>query len=172
MAKDAQAQADNQKGDQPRGDQPGDSEARGDDTRPGGAGGRGMDEKLLADDPKNRLKTAELQLERFEKNRYNKDVQEELGYDQAQYDRFLESYREMVSRQRERVAAADEQPKTPAGPPTITVGGSGKVEARGTPAGTIGSVGPSAAPPGFADATRRFGEEAARLRRGAPPPGN
>ena len=151
-------------------DAPPDSEPRGDDIRPGGAGARGMPEKLLEDDPKNRLKTAELQLERFEKNRYNKELQNRLGFTPEEYERFLESYRAMVERQRQQLAAqpqpATEQPKQPAGPATLKVGGGEKVEIRpdANPP-TVGSTGPSQAPPGFAEAQKRFAEEAAKLRR-------
>ena len=43
----------------------------------------------MEDDPRNRAKTAQLQLEEFEKNRYNNDLHERLGWKPGEYEEFL-----------------------------------------------------------------------------------
>ncbi len=127
------------------------------------------------DDPKNRLKSAELQLQQLEKARYNKALQEKLGYTPEQYEEFLKSYGEAVNRQRTDVGKQELQPnptKPATGPATLKVGeGSGnkKAETRtdGT-TGTVGGVGPGTAAPGYAEAQRKFAEEAAKLKKSEP----
>jgi len=138
--------------------------------KPTGGAAPGQDGKPHEDNPANRLKTAELQLQQFEKNKHNKELLEKLGYTEAEYDRFLKGYRDMVGRQRDEVEkqAVGAAPK-PAGPADLKVGeGSGnkKLETRpdGTNAGS-GSGTPGTAPPGYSEAQRKFAEEAAKLRK-------
>ena len=117
----------------------------------------------MKDDPKNRAKSAELQLEQFEKNRFNKDLQERLGMSQDDYDRFLGDFRKEVDRLKQ---DATEPEKADVPPPTTTptnVGSGGKVEARpNATTGPAGATGAAFAAPGFADALKKFQEDAAK----------
>jgi len=118
-------------------------------------------------DPKNKLKSAQLQLEDFEKNRYNKDLQDKLGWTQQQYDEFLKAQAERVKQLEAEQAKLDkearEQPPS-AAEPTIKAGGSSKVDSNPTTLGS-GATGTGAvfAPPGFEDAKKRFAEEMRKL---------
>jgi hypothetical protein len=142
------------------------------DFRIGGQGSRGQEGSLHQDDPKNRLKTAELQLQQFEKNRHNSELQKQLGWTQQEYDRFLAEQQKRIAQMRDEVAKRELQgtEPQPTGPATLKVGeGSGgrKLETRpdGT-AGTVSGSGPGTAPAGYTDAQRKFAEEAAKLRKG------
>jgi collagen type III alpha len=142
------------------------------DFRVGGEGSRGQEGSLHQDDPRNRLKTAELQLKSFEENRHNKELQNKLGWTQEEYDRFLAEQQKRVAQMRDEVARQERQgvEPQPTGPPTLRVGeGSGnrKLETRsdGTTT-TSGGAGPGTAPAGYSEAQRRFAEEAAKLRKG------
>jgi hypothetical protein len=111
------------------------------------------------EDPKNRLKTAELNLEEFEKNRYNKALQDKKGWSQAEYDRFLKEYDDYVKRLRSEVARdADKTFVPPSDPsaPRFRPGDAGKVEGGTGPGGPAGVGGPAAAPPGFEGAREKF----------------
>jgi hypothetical protein len=145
---------------------------------PPGAKGRGDDERFregggvtpknagpMADDPRNRAKSAELTLDQFEKNRHNRDLQQRLGWTQEEYDRFLEDYRREVERLRRDAAEADVNPPTPptAPPRPDNINAGGKID--GSPNATSGAArvgGPAFAPPGYSDALRRFQEGAAK----------
>jgi hypothetical protein len=138
--------------------------------RPGPAGG-GMEGQPLEDDPRNRLKSAELQLKNFKENRDNTDLQNRLGYTPEQYEQFRKGYEEMVGRLRQEVDQLTGKPEgpKPAGPATQQVGeGSGGKKFSPRADGTTGSTtaaGPGTAPPGYSDAQRRFAEEAAKRRK-------
>lgn len=111
------------------------------------------------DDPKNRLKTAELNLEEFEKNRYNKALQDKQGWSQAEYDKFLNDYDDYVKRLREEVKNGAYKPAAPAtdpGAPLFRPGDAGKVESLPGTGGPATSAGPAAAPPGFENAREKF----------------
>jgi hypothetical protein len=117
----------------------------------------------MKDDPRNRAKTAELQLEEFEKNRYNRDLQNRLGWTPEEYEKFLDAQRKRVEQLQKEAALQDQQqaapPPTAPVQPTINANSGGKVEARGN--GTKGSAsGPGAvyAPPGFESANKKFNE--------------
>ncbi len=131
---------------------------------PNGTGGSGPPVKAaMKDDPKNRIKSAELQLEEFKKNEFNKDLHEKMGWSQEQYDRFVKGYEEMVGKMRQE-ATAPERPKadatTPPPPPTVNVDGAGKVEARSAGESGLNAGGPTFAPPGFEKAKEQFSREA------------
>jgi hypothetical protein len=111
------------------------------------------------EDPKNRLKTAELNLEEFEKNRYNKALQDKKGWSQAEYDKFLKDYDDYVKRLREEVkndASKPPAPTTDPSAPLFRPGDAGKVESLPGTGGPATSGGPAAAPPGFENARERF----------------
>jgi hypothetical protein len=105
-------------------------------------------------------------LEEFEKNRYNKDLQDKLGWTQEQYDAFLKAQAERLQQLEKEAAKQDEDARTapPPGDPTIKLGNAGKVETLGPGFGT-GATGTGAvyAPPGFEDAKKRFAEELRKL---------
>ena len=143
------------------------SDQRGPGARPDTPGDK------LDDDPKNRRKTADLQLKQFEKAKGDADLQKKLGYTPEQYDEFLKGYAEMVKRQND---AADKPevlppPNEAGGPTTIKVGeGAGTKPVVKRPDGSTGTAGTGVgtAPPGFTDAQRKFAEEAAKLRKPDP----
>ena len=58
----------------------------------------------MEEDKKNRLKTAELMLEEFEKNRYNKALQAKQGWTQDEMNKFLDGWQKRV---------ADSRPQKP-----------------------------------------------------------
>ena len=124
------------------------------------------------EDPRNRLKTAELRLKTFEEHRNDKELLNKIGYTREEYDQFLKSYQQRVAQMRDEVAKQEQAgtEPTPTGPAPLRVGeGSGnrKQETRsdGT-TGTTGGAGPGTAPAGYSDAQRKFAEEAAKLRKG------
>jgi collagen type III alpha len=122
----------------------------------------------LKDDPKNRLKTAELQLKQFEKAKADQELQKKLGYTPEQYEKFVKGYEDMVNRLRDDVAKTDPtKPTTPGGPTTIKVGeGSGRALDKRPDATASGTgAGPGTAPPGYSEAQRKFAEEAAKLKK-------
>ncbi len=143
------------------------SDQRGPGARPDTPGDK------LDDDPKNRRKTADLQLKQFEKAKTDADLQKKLGYTPEQYDEFLKGYAEMVKRQND---AADKPevlptPNEAGGPTTIKVGeGAGTKPVAKRSDGSTGTAGSGVgtAPPGFTDAQRKFAEEAAKLRKPDP----
>lgn len=130
--------------------------------------GQGSDNpggKPLNADPRNRLRSAELQLKTFEEQKDNLDLKKRLGYSDEQYEQFLASVRQAVERQRAEVVRAEAAAmKTPTGPATIKIGGgSGGREVKGgKDSGSVGGAGPGSAAPGFADAQRKFAEAAAK----------
>jgi hypothetical protein len=114
----------------------------------------------LEDDPRSRAKTAELQLEEFEKNRYNKDLQDRLGWTAKEYEDFLKAQQKRVE-QLQKEATLTEQTQKPVvpstGPASINANGGTKVEERGNGTkGTAKGTGAVFAPPGFEDAKKQF----------------
>jgi hypothetical protein len=124
--------------------------------------GRGTKNKgRMEDDPKNRLKTAELNLKNFESDEYRKKLQASKGWTDAEYEKFLKGYEDYTKRLREEVAGGE---KRAAAPPPKDAGrafgslNSGKVEPTTPGAGVTTSGGTTAAPPGFEKARERFKE--------------
>ena len=132
----------------------------GDDFKPMGLGSSPPPKGAMEEDKKNRLKSAELMLEEFEKNRDNKALQAKQGWTKEEYEKFLKDYSDYVEKLRTEVAAdAKKPPGAPIdlGSATLTPGTGGKVEALpGAKSGDAGVGGPTAAPPGFEDARRKF----------------
>ncbi|QDU21587.1 hypothetical protein [Urbifossiella limnaea] len=118
--------------------------------------------KAMDADPRNRAKSAELTLDQFERNRYNRDLQDRLGWTQEQYDRFLDDYRREVARLQRDATDAERNPPVAAGPPPrpVDINSGGRIEGRPTGAGTAGVGGPTFSAPGFEEAMRRFREGA------------
>ena len=114
-------------------------------------------------DPKNRLKTAELQLEEFKKNRYNKELQDQLGWTQEKYEEFLAAQQRRVEQLEKEAAMADSSAQKPVVPPTgtpsINLTNGGKVDSReNNVKSTATGTGAVLAPPGFDAAKRKFAE--------------
>jgi hypothetical protein len=124
--------------------------------------------KAMDADPRNRAKSAELTLDQFERNRYNRDLQDRLGWTQEEYDRFLDDYRREVARLQRDAADADRNPPPPPGPPATArnINAGGKIEGSASTPGPAGVGGPTFSAPGFEDAMRRFREGATQR----PPP--
>jgi len=130
----------------------------------------GSNDKLLPaieGDPRNRAKTAELQLEEFEKNRYNRNLQDRLGWSPEQYQEFLDAQRKRVEQLQKEAAAAEQQaqkPKGPLGPPSINLSTGGKVDTRDNPnKGNATGTGAVFAPEGFEAARKKFAEDVQKL---------
>jgi hypothetical protein len=137
--------------------------------RMGPRGGSPEAKGPMEDDAKNRLKTAELNLEEFEKNRYNKALQAKQGWTQEEYDEFLKGYRKRVEDMRKEVEKSATAPRSPGGPSDpgtpLTGPGGGKVEnSIGGKSGPVTTGGRTAPAPGFEDARRKF-EEALRAKK-------
>jgi hypothetical protein len=108
----------------------------------------------MEDDPRNRAKTAQLQLQEFEKHLYDKDLHEKLGWTPEQYERFVKDYEKRVKQLQEEAAAHEEalknQPEPKPGDGKYNPGGANKVDAVGPKSKVEGSTsGAAVAPPGF-----------------------
>ncbi len=116
--------------------------------------------KPIDEDPRNRAKSAELQLEEFEKNKDNKELLERLGWTEQQYEQFLADQRkrlEELQKEAQEVARENENPKPAPGPATIKTDDGGKVEARDNGAkADAASTSGGIAPPGFSNAKKKF----------------
>jgi len=114
------------------------------------------------DDPRHRARTAELQLEEFQRHRYDKNLHERLGWTQEKYDEFLKAQEERVKQLRQQAARAEDEPKpkTPdaAAPPAFKTDFGSKVETRPGNTGPTTGSGAATAPPGFDEAKRLFQE--------------
>ena len=129
-----------------------------------GNGSKGQDGKPIVDNPENRLKAAELQLDDFKKYKGNKDFLKENNMSEAEYEKFLKGYEELVNSKRQDAEQTKLNPgqTRPAGPTSVGANdGSGGRVIGGPTAGTApGAGGPSFAPPGFSEAQRDFAKEA------------
>lgn len=116
----------------------------------------------MEDNPRNRARSAELQLEEFEKHRYDRDLLDRLKWTDKEYEDFLKAQREQVDKMQKEADAFEQaqrdKPKPPpAGAPTIGFGPAGKVESREPGAKIQGNdtrvVVP---PPGFEGSREKF----------------
>ncbi len=118
-------------------------------------------------DPRHRARTAELQLEQFERHRNDPELLQRLGWTQEDYDRFLEAQRRRLIQLQQQALSAEDlprplRPQGPLPPPGIQVGGASKVEGRGTTDRPTVIGGAPLPPPGFEQAGERFFEELRR----------
>ncbi len=150
-----------------------DRDGEGDDPKnqwkPGSGSFKGPDGKPWEDNPKNRLKAGQMQLAEFEKNKYNKELQDRLGMSEEDYAKFLDGYRERVARLKDEVENPAKDPVAGNYSPLRVTEGTGGTKLENRSDGTTVNVGAGsavAAPPGYTDAQKRFAEEAAKLRRG------
>ena len=132
-------------------------DANGDPAKEFGKGGNGNTKALPADpaDPANRLKAAELQLERFEKNANNDDLLKKLNWSKEQMDDFIAAEQERLKQLRAQAAKAT--------PDVIRQGASalnqgGNVQGSGKEGGDLSRGSRGAAPQPYAEAQREFSE--------------
>ncbi|MBY0457785.1 MAG: hypothetical protein K2V38_10640, partial [Gemmataceae bacterium] len=114
----------------------------------------------MEEDARNRLKTAELRLEDFQKKQYDEAFKRKQGFTDEEYQKFLADYERHVEKLRADVArsvASGDKPPTPGGAESggpLKVG-SGKVEGKdGTSSATGG--GKIVDPDGFEGARDKF----------------
>jgi hypothetical protein len=120
--------------------------------------------EAMKEDARNRAKSAELQLEHFEKNRFNKEVHDAVGMSQKDYDDFLNRFEKEVAKLKKE--ADDLEKIDPNAKPAVTqnIGqGSGKVDSKGKESGPGSAAGPTVAAPGYADALREFNKGATKI---------
>ncbi len=132
--------------------------------KPGNGGANGQESTPLVENAENRLKTSELQLDNLKKYRGDKNFLKENNMSDADYEKFLKGYEEMVDRQRKDVdnEKLNPQQARPNGSSSVGAndGSSGRLKT-GVESGNAPAVGgPSFAPPGFSEAQRDFAKEA------------
>lgn len=121
--------------------------------------------KKLEDDPKHRLKSAELQLRKFKEVKDDPDLLNRAGFKNAEeFERFLKGHEEMVERLRTQVADAERNPPpdNPGAPtgPVKDAGDARKLDKANATETGAGVTGPTFAPPGFDKAQQKFQEKA------------
>jgi collagen type III alpha len=121
----------------------------------------------MQEDARNRLKSAELQLEDLKKVLNDPELQKQAGFESPEeYERFFKGFNEMVERRRKEVAALEQAEPGPAGPlppPKGNISGGGKVEQRSAADSGAKVGGPTVAPPGYSEAQRKFQEAASKF---------
>lgn len=128
-----------------------------DPTAPPGSESERVDLEAAKEDARNRLKSAELQLDQFEKNRYNKAIQEAKGWSQKEVDDLIDGKRSEVEALKAQLADL-EQGRRPAGPATNNASEARKLDLTKGPEGPAGRGGAEKAPPGYNDAQKRFNQ--------------
>jgi hypothetical protein len=129
-----------------------------------GGGGSTKEGEPTVADLENQLKTRERQLSDFKKYRGDKKFLKENNLTEAEYEKFVNSYEEMLTRTREELQQQQLNPTAkPLGKPVIRNDGStDRVIGRTEGGGVQGAGGVSVAPPGFAEAQKRYAEQAAK----------
>lgn len=115
-------------------------------------------------DAKNRLRAGELQLEKFERNKGNKDVLDQTGMTPAEYDDLLDKLRANLAGIKREVADLEKDDRPRPAVPAENVGSSAKLETRKGGPGTAGVAGPATAAPGYTDAMKAFREGAVKVK--------
>ena len=121
------------------------------------------------DDPRNRLKSAELQLQQFKEVKNNPELQKQAGFkNQEEFDRFLKGFDEMVERLRKQAAEADKvaaenPPPGPTGQPQ-NYGGGDKLGHRKAEDSKLNPPSAGVAAPGFGRAQKAFQEAASQVK--------
>ncbi|HUR54641.1 MAG TPA: hypothetical protein VMZ71_10950, partial [Gemmataceae bacterium] len=136
-----------------------------DGKRDGTPGDPRAKERTMLDDAKKRLESSQLQIEEFERNRFNKDLHDKLGWSQGDYDRFLEGAKQRTKDLEKEVVQAEQElakPLPPPGAATQNVSGASKVAARKGD-GTASVGGTTFAPPGFGKTAEGFRQDAQKF---------
>ncbi len=131
------------------------------DPKGGGVGGGAITKEAMEEDARNRLKTAELQLEQFEKKRYDEAFQKKQGFTDAEYKKFLDDYEKHVQKLRDevnKIVAGDKPPPASTVEPgtTITGGAANKVDPRGPGTNNSTAGGKLVEPPNFENLKDKF----------------
>jgi hypothetical protein len=121
--------------------------------------------EAMKEDARNRAKSAQLQLEQFEKNKGNQELLKDLGMTPEQYQKFLDNFRNYSANLKKE---ADDLEKADAAPPAGTLPATNisdgrKIESRGGASGSAGAGQAGFAAPGYTDALKRFQEEATKV---------
>ncbi|HJZ54277.1 MAG TPA: hypothetical protein VKE74_04935, partial [Gemmataceae bacterium] len=118
--------------------------------------------EAMKEDARNRLKTAELQLEKFAKNKDNKAIMDENKWTREDLERIINSQRKEVDNLKRELSDL-EQGKVP-GEPTTNLSEGRKVDPRSTgTAGPGGASGTGAPAPGYDKAQEKFGQGAIKV---------
>jgi hypothetical protein len=117
--------------------------------------------EALKEDARNRARSAQLQLENFEKNKNNKELLDDLGMTPEQYSDFLKKFREHAEKLQKEADDLEKADLSPKGSATTNVSEGRKIESKGA-AGTGNAGGPTYAAPGYADALKKFREDASK----------
>jgi hypothetical protein len=122
----------------------------------------------IDDDPRNRLKSAQLQLEEFKKLKDEDEIWKQAGItNDAERERFLRGREQRIADLQKEVETADRRatdPTGPLGPPIIDPTQSGRVTTRpGLSNADTTSGGVTTAPPGYEGAKKRFQENATKV---------
>jgi hypothetical protein len=127
-----------------------------------GLGTGAATKEAMEEDARNRLKSAELQLDQFEKKRYDEAFKRKQGFTDAEYEKFLSDYSKYVEKMREdakRGLAAGEKPpvagQSEPGRP-ITAGSGEKVKSLGGASGAAVGGTTTVEPPGFEGLRKKF----------------
>jgi hypothetical protein len=136
-------------------------------TRKLGGGNLDKEGKPIEANLENQLKTNELTLRQLKDMRDNKEFLKENNFTPEEYARFLKGYEEMVNRTRDELDQRRLNPSAAAKPPGPAAirndGSTDRVVGRTPEVGSAqGPGGASVAPPGFAEAQRRYAEQAAK----------
>jgi hypothetical protein len=114
-------------------------------------------------DPRNRLKAAQLQLENFKREQYGV-VPDRLNWTPDEYDGFLKNLENRVRRLEKEAEAHEEALRNAPAKPTIAIGGAEKVGERENVVSTPGLKGGAGlAPPGFAEPVDKFRKAAQKI---------
>jgi|GEM_PF-1218711 len=116
--------------------------------------------EAMKEDARNRAKSAELQLEQFEKNKTNDKLLKDLGMTPEEYARFLDDFKKETAKLKKSADDLDKlENMTLKGPALENVSQGGKRDSRNG-ASVGAAAGPSVAAPGYADALKAFQERA------------
>jgi hypothetical protein len=131
---------------------------------PKGGGQQSKVLEAMKEDARNRAKSAQLQLDKFEKNKGNKDLQEKVGMTPEQYQKFLDDFRDYTARLKKEADDLEKADAAPAGTlPTANVGEARKIESRNGATGSATSTGAVFAAPGYTDALNAFQKGATKI---------
>jgi hypothetical protein len=131
-----------------------------DDLQSKGGGSPPANKRM--DDPAERARSAQLNLEELKKDENRKKLQEKKGWTDAEYDKFLKDYEDHIRGLREEAKKDAPRPtapipKDPANP-MFTPGGAGKIDAPNAANSNATGSTTTVAPPGFDKAREKFNE--------------
>jgi hypothetical protein len=118
-------------------------------------------------DPRNKLKSAELLLEKFKKNITDKEFQERLGWKQEQIDRWMKDQEATIAALRKQAEKGDWRTSNNVRPPTA--GGPSPVNLEPKQGGDLLRGGQAPPPPGYVDPYKKFTTEQSGGPRAAEP---